>query len=88
MRTFNHNYPSDITREQYEVIREELEYTKRKTKPSITQQGATTDKRVLAPKYFSDFPLNINAFRGSKHFDNQTVHNQTLTFEVGVVPIV
>jgi len=33
MRTFNHNYPSDITREQYEVIREELEYTKCKTKP-------------------------------------------------------
>jgi len=33
MRTFNHNYPSDITREQYEVIREELEYTKIKTKP-------------------------------------------------------
>lgn len=33
MRTFNHNYPSDITREQYEVIREDLEYTKRKTKP-------------------------------------------------------
>lgn len=33
MRTFTHNYPSDITREQYEVIREELEYTKKKTKP-------------------------------------------------------
>lgn len=33
MRTFNHNYSSDITREQYEIVREELEYTKRKTKP-------------------------------------------------------
>ena len=33
MRTFNHNYPSDITREQYEVVREELEYTKIRTKP-------------------------------------------------------
>lgn len=33
MRTFSHNYPSDITREQYEIIREELEHTKHKTKP-------------------------------------------------------
>lgn len=33
MRTFSHNYPSDITREQYEIIREELEHTKCKTKP-------------------------------------------------------
>lgn len=36
MRTFNHSYPSDITREQYEIIRRELEYTKRKTKPRET----------------------------------------------------
>lgn len=28
-----HNYPSDISREQYELIREELENAKRKTKP-------------------------------------------------------
>jgi len=33
VRTFKHNYPSDITREQYALIQEELEYTKRKTKP-------------------------------------------------------
>lgn len=33
MKTFSHNYPSDITREQYEIIREELEHTKCKTKP-------------------------------------------------------
>jgi len=36
VRTFNHNYPSDITREQYEVVREELEYTKIRTKPRAT----------------------------------------------------
>ena len=29
VREFNHNYPSDITREQYEIIREELEYSKK-----------------------------------------------------------
>ena len=28
-----HDYPSDITREQYEIIREDLENAKRKTKP-------------------------------------------------------
>ncbi|MDE5763873.1 MAG: transposase [Ruminococcus sp.] len=28
-----HNYPSDISREQYELIREELENAKRKTMP-------------------------------------------------------
>jgi len=33
MRTFNHNYPSDITREQYEIVREDLEQVKTKTKP-------------------------------------------------------
>jgi len=33
MRTFNHNYPSDITREQYELVREELEYRRVDTKP-------------------------------------------------------
>jgi transposase len=33
MRTFNHNYPSDITREQFEIIRMELENVKKKTKP-------------------------------------------------------
>jgi len=33
MQTFNHNYPSDITREQYELIREDLEGSRQKTKP-------------------------------------------------------
>ena len=28
-----HNYPSDITREQFEIIRPDLENTKRKTRP-------------------------------------------------------
>ena len=28
-----HDYPSDISREQFELIREELENAKRKTKP-------------------------------------------------------
>lgn len=28
-----HNYPSDINREQFEIIREELEQSRRKTKP-------------------------------------------------------
>lgn len=28
-----HEYPSDISREQFELIREELEHAKRKTKP-------------------------------------------------------
>ena len=28
-----HDYPSDITREQFEIIREDLENAKRKTKP-------------------------------------------------------
>ena len=28
-----HNYPSDITREQFELIREDLERAKRKTRP-------------------------------------------------------
>lgn len=28
-----HNYPSDISREEFEVIREELENAKKKTKP-------------------------------------------------------
>lgn len=28
-----HNYPSDITREQFEMIREELESAKKKTRP-------------------------------------------------------
>ena len=33
MRTFSHNYPSDITREQFEIIRKDLEGAKKKTKP-------------------------------------------------------
>jgi transposase len=33
MRTFTHNYPSDITREQFEIIRSDLESAKKKTKP-------------------------------------------------------
>ena len=33
MQTFNHNYPSDITREQFEVIRNDLEGAKKQTKP-------------------------------------------------------
>ena len=32
-RTFRHNYPSDITREQYEIIRADLEGAKKETKP-------------------------------------------------------
>jgi transposase len=33
MQTFTHNYPSDITREQFELIRKDLESAKKKTKP-------------------------------------------------------
>ena len=33
MRTYTHNYPSDISREQFEIIRLELEGAKKKTKP-------------------------------------------------------
>jgi len=33
MRTFDHNYPSDITREQFEIIRGDLEGAKKVTKP-------------------------------------------------------
>ena len=33
MKTFNHNYPSDITREQFELIRSDLENAKKTTKP-------------------------------------------------------
>ena len=33
MQTFNHNYQSDITREQFEIIRRELENAKTTTKP-------------------------------------------------------
>ena len=33
MRTFSHNYESDIKREQFELIRPELEGARRKTKP-------------------------------------------------------
>jgi transposase len=33
MRIFTHKYPSDITREQYEIIREDLEKAKKRTKP-------------------------------------------------------
>lgn len=33
MQTFNHNYPSDITKEQFEIIRSDLEKAKKKTKP-------------------------------------------------------
>ena len=33
MKTFNHKYPSDITREQYELIRKDLEKAKKTTKP-------------------------------------------------------
>ena len=33
MQTFSHDYPSDITREQYEIIRMDLEGAKKKTKP-------------------------------------------------------
>jgi len=28
-----HNYPSDITREEFEIIREDLEKAKKKTRP-------------------------------------------------------
>ena len=31
-----HNYPSDITREQFELIREDLEGVKKKTRPRKT----------------------------------------------------
>ena len=33
MRTFTHNYPSDITREEFELIRKELEDARKTTKP-------------------------------------------------------
>jgi transposase len=33
MRTYSHKYESDITREQFEVVREELENAKKATKP-------------------------------------------------------
>ena len=33
MQIFTHNYPSDITREQFEVIRKDLERAKKQTKP-------------------------------------------------------
>ena len=33
MRTFSHNYESDITREQFELIRPELEGARKKAKP-------------------------------------------------------
>ena len=33
MRTFSHNYESDITREQFELLRTDLEGAKRRTKP-------------------------------------------------------
>ena len=33
MRIYTHDYPSDITREQFEIIREDLEGAKKKTKP-------------------------------------------------------
>ena len=33
MQTFNHNYPSDISREQFEVIKNDLEGAKKQTKP-------------------------------------------------------
>jgi len=33
MQTFNHNYPSDITREQFEIIRSDLEKAKKTTRP-------------------------------------------------------
>ena len=33
MRRFEHDYPSDITREQFEIIRSELEKAKKETRP-------------------------------------------------------
>ena len=33
MRQFEHRYPSDISREQFEMLRPELEKAKQKTKP-------------------------------------------------------
>jgi transposase len=33
MKTYNHKYPSDITREQFEIIRSDLESAKKATKP-------------------------------------------------------
>jgi transposase len=33
MRKYTHNYPSDITREEFEIIRTELESAKKTTKP-------------------------------------------------------
>lgn len=33
MQTFTHDYPSDITREQFEIIREDLEGARKQTKP-------------------------------------------------------
>jgi len=33
MREYTHNYPSDITREQFEIIRSDLEVAKKSTKP-------------------------------------------------------
>ena len=33
MRTFEHQYPSDISREQFEILRPELEKAKKETKP-------------------------------------------------------
>lgn len=35
MLTFTHNYPSDISREQFELIRPDLEGAKKKTRPNI-----------------------------------------------------
>lgn len=33
MRTFTHNYPSDITRDEFAIIQQDLEAAKKETKP-------------------------------------------------------
>ena len=50
MRTFSHNYESEITREQFELIRPELEGARKKTKPRRSTCTASFAPFCTLPK--------------------------------------
>ena len=49
-----HNYPSDISRDEFEIIKEELEGAKKKTRPRQTDFCFT-----YAVDRFSSFPTSF-----------------------------
>ena len=58
-----HNYPSDISREEFEIIKEELEGAKKKTKPRKTDLYDVLCAVLYVVKCYSQLKMSANRHR-------------------------